>query len=121
MGIDRVGKSEPFVPVPETSGSSKTLPAGQAFQVPKPAATAAPQEVKSETSRSPLDRLRAGEIDASGYVNLKVDEATSHLSGLPRVELDSIREALREHLATDPELAHLVRTAVGDGSPPLDD
>ncbi len=117
MGIDRIGKSGPPLPVHETERAAST---GQTFHVPKATATSA-QQVTSEAPSRALERLRAGEIDVGGYVDLKVDEATTHLSALPPIELDAIRTALREHLANDPELAELVRTAAGEISRPLDD
>lgn len=59
----------------------------------------------------PLERLRAGEVDVQGYLDLKVHEATAHLSTLPPIELEALRAALRDRLATDPALVDLVRTA----------
>ncbi len=121
MGIDRIGKNGPPVPVHESGGPSRAEPSGEAFQVPKAAAPPAAREVALEAPRRALDRLRAGEADVGGYVDLKVDEATSHLSSLSPVEMEAIRSALRDHLAHDPALAELVGTAAGDTSPPLDD
>lgn len=121
MGIDRIGRGAPPVPVQETGGSSPAAPTGQAFQVPKASAPLSSQPVATEGPRGALDRFRAGEIDAQGYVELKVDEATSHLSALPPEKLDAIRTALREQLVDDPALAELVRTAAGEISPPVDD
>jgi hypothetical protein len=121
MGIDRIGKNGPPLPVHESGAASQAAPTGQVFQVLQATAAPSAPHVASEAPRGPLDRLRAGEVDVGGYVDLKVDEATSHLSALPPLELDAIRAALREHLANDPALAELVRTAAGDISPPQDD
>jgi hypothetical protein len=121
MGIDRIGNNRPPAPVSETTGSSRAAPAAQTFQVSKPASASAPKEVAIQASLSPLDRLRTGEVDASGYVDLKVHEATSHLVALPPGELEAIRGALREHLANDPALAELVQTAAGALSRPPDE
>jgi hypothetical protein len=60
-----------------------------------------------------LEQLKAGKIDFNQYVDLKVDEATSHLEGLSPTQLDSIRSMLRDRMATDPELVDLVKQATG--------
>ncbi|MGH7271123.1 MAG: hypothetical protein ACREJ3_11895, partial [Polyangiaceae bacterium] len=73
------------------------------------------------TSSSPLERLRAGQIDVNGYANLKVDAATSHLAALPPAELEAIRSALHAQLVSDPSLLDLVRTATGDTPHPPED
>ena len=121
MGIDRIGKNGPPLPVHESGGASQAAPTAQVFKVLKATATPSAQPIASEAPREPLVRLRAGEVDVGGYVDLKVDEATAHLSALPPVELEAIRTALREHLANNPALADLVQTAAGDISPPQDD
>jgi uncharacterized protein (DUF2342 family) len=66
-----------------------------------------------QAPRGALERLRAGEVDVDGYLDLKVDEATAHLATLPPGELHALRSALRDRLATDPALVDLVRTATG--------
>jgi phosphoserine phosphatase len=58
---------------------------------------------------SPLERFRAGEIDLETYLDLKVDEATAHLVGLPAEQLEHVRSALRAEIAETPELRELVR------------
>jgi hypothetical protein len=121
MGIDRIGKNGPPVPAPEVGGPSPARPAGQAFHVPGTPKTTAPTGVEPTRAVEPLDRLRAGEVDLGGYVDLKVHEATAHLSSLPPVELEKIRSALREKLANDPELIDLLRAATGEVLPPVDD
>ncbi|MFO0664881.1 MAG: hypothetical protein U0174_13075 [Polyangiaceae bacterium] len=73
------------------------------------------------TGASPLERLRAGQIDVNGYLDLKVDEATAALSGLPHAELDTIRRALRTQLATDPTLSDLVTKATGSVPSPSEE
>ena len=128
MGIDRVGKGAPPVPLPEVGGSPGAHPSGQAFHVPAadaPTQVSAPHldpaRAPAQTSGAALERLRSGEIDLGGYVNLKVQEATGHLTGLPAVELEKIRSVLRERLASDPTLVDLLHTATGETLPPDDD
>jgi hypothetical protein len=67
----------------------------------------------SAVERSPLDRLRAGEIDVNGYVDLKVDAATKNLHGLGRVELEQIRATLKHQMVHDPAIVDLVKQATG--------
>jgi|HubBroStandDraft_5_1064220.scaffolds.fasta_scaffold351582_1 hypothetical protein len=126
MGIDRIGKNGPPVTVPEVAGPAGSHATGLAFQVPAP--TAATPAAATSTSVDPtraagtaLERLRAGEIDLGGYVDQKVHEATAHLSALPPVELEKIRGALRERLASDPTLVDLLQTATGETLPSQDD
>ena len=58
----------------------------------------------------------------NGYVDLKVHEATAHLKALPPAELEQLRAALRDRLASDPGLVDLVRAATGAvPKPPTDD
>jgi hypothetical protein len=85
---------------------------------PSPQASRAEHAGPVAPARTALERLRAGEIDASQYVDAKVEEATAHLQSLPAVELEAIRKALRERLTTDPALVDLVRGATGQVIPP---
>jgi hypothetical protein len=64
---------------------------------------------KAPTPLGLLERLRAGEIDLDRYLDLKVEEATTHLRALQPHEIAAIRRALRSRLATDPTLVELVR------------
>jgi hypothetical protein len=113
MGIDRIGKSggvPPPAPPRGADSASRPEGAGHSFEVSKSSAAAPAAGVDATTA---LERLRLGQIDLQGYLDAKVDEATSHLAGLPAGELSSIRAALRERLATDPALVELVRQATG--------
>jgi hypothetical protein len=124
MGIDRIGKNGPPVPVPETGGPSGVRPAGSTFQVPATGSTspaASPGLDPTRAAGAALERLQAGEVNLGGYVDLKVHEATAHLSALPAVELERIRSVLRERLASDPTLVDLLKTATGETLPPDDD
>jgi hypothetical protein len=70
------------------------------------------KQAEATTGASPLERLRAGEIDLSGYVDLRVREATSHLEGvLSSADLEKVQDQLREVIENDPEVAALVKGA----------
>jgi hypothetical protein len=110
MAIDRISKSAP--PPPETYGPSPTRGSAAPFEASRTGA-AATQSASATPVHTPLERLRVGQVDLDGYLDLKVDEATSHLSSLPPVELGAIRQALRDRLAADPTLVDLVQMATG--------
>jgi hypothetical protein len=74
-----------------------------------------------KSAATPLERLRAGQIDVNTYMDQKVTEATAHLRGLRPSELDSIQRMLRDKLASDPALADLVKGATGHMPVPQDD
>jgi hypothetical protein len=76
---------------------------------------------KDAAPATSLERLRAGQIDVNAYLDAKVDEATAHLHGLPRAELEAIRKMMRDQLATDPALAGLVKQATGHAPPAASD
>lgn len=122
MGIDSIGKKGPPLP-PDAhgvSGAARPAEASRHFSVGK----SAPAEGAGPVGATPtaLDRLRAGEVDVNGYVDLKVNEATEHLKMLPAAELERIKASLRDRMATDPALIDLVRTATGKvPAPPSDD
>jgi hypothetical protein len=113
MAIDRIGRGGTSA-TPGVDGSSTARPAGEAFEGARAPAAAAPGEAASSDA---VDRLRAGTLDFEGYVRLKTEEATAHLTSLPPAQLESIRSALRERLATDPSLVDLVRMATGATAP----
>jgi hypothetical protein len=128
MGIDGIGKKGPPTPPartpPGTVGeTSRPQEASRPFQVSEQS----PEALRTEDAgavapaRTALERLRAGEIDAKEYVDAKVEETTAHLQSLPPADLEAIRKALRERLATDPALVDLVRGATGQAIPPSRD
>jgi hypothetical protein len=90
---------------PATEGAKG--PKGASFQE-----VLGPRESGAASASSPLDRLRAGEIDRARYVELRVQEATAHLDGLlPPEELARIQDELRDLVEQDPDVAALVRAA----------
>jgi hypothetical protein len=135
MGIDSIGKKGP--PTPPAGGNGAGHSAGsrraegaepqRPFEVSRTGPVAGPpRETAAQAVRaSPataLDRLRAGEIDVNGYVDIKVEEATTHLRALPPSQLEQVRAALRDRMASDPALIELVRTATGSvPRPPSDE
>lgn len=123
MGIDRIGnKGPPAPPPPQNTGTGGVSESGRPFEVAPPSANApAAQAAATEAPHTALEQLRAGNLDAGGYLDLKVNEATAHLATLPVPELEAIRSALRDRMASDPTLVDLVRTATGRLSDPVGD
>ena len=144
MGIDRIGK--PPAPVPPPGGSSPAAPDRAATFAISPTPVASPVQatpatqdalrpgnVAAASAASPgatpatgpdaaaLDAVRAGSMPLSRYLDIKVEAATAHLSGLHPGQLHAIRAALRDRVATDPALSELFRTATGAVPPPADD
>jgi hypothetical protein len=125
MGIDGIGKKGPPAPPSTTQapGATSARQAGKSFQVEpsdKSGAAERAAEVKA-TGPTPLERLRAGEIDVKGYVDAKVQEATAHLGPMPPEKLEQIRAALRDRIGSDPLLVELVKKATGHAPPPPTD
>jgi hypothetical protein len=115
MAIDRIGKGgAPPVAPKEAAAVERTSGAQKTFEV-RTERTAPPVAVDAvqPAAPTPLQRLRAGEIDVDRYVELKVDQATAHLHGLPSHKLDAIRATLRAQVSGDPALVDLVRHATG--------
>jgi len=122
MGIDGIGNGGRIPPGgvggnAPTTGPTAPKEAGKTFEVrpasgEKTAESQAARETQA-TERSPLERLRAGEIDVNGYVDLKVDAATKNLHGLSSHELGQIRSVLKSQMANDPAVMDLVKQATG--------
>src|SRR5262245_31888469 len=108
MGIDRIGGGKGAPSAAPTGAEAKEQPSSP-FDVAGTGRTEPAAPVAANAPPGPLDRLRAGEIDARAYVDLKVEEATRHLHGLPPADLEAIRDELRHRLLSDPALADLVQ------------
>lgn len=129
MAIDRIGKGAGLPQTPEaagTGGAGNTLKTDATFKVDRADASGvtsanAAERAGGVDAASPLGRLRAGEVDVHGYIDLKVDQATSALKGLSTAELDEIKSVLRDQMKSDPGLADLVRTATGKMPTPPED
>jgi hypothetical protein len=120
MGIDRISSRPPSIPVTEQHLPS---PGGtEATTFASTLAGSVESSAKIEAPATALQQLQAGQIDRATYLDLKVREATMHLTGLPSEQLSSLRTALRHRLTTDPALVDLARVATGRGPEvPTDD
>ncbi|HEX2732567.1 MAG TPA: hypothetical protein VHM70_13235 [Polyangiaceae bacterium] len=110
MGIDGIGRSG-GPPVPGTGGvGSVSKPTGDAeFRV---------EQQTPIAPSSDLQRLERNEITREQYVELRVEQATSHLHGrLTDVQLQDVKEQLRAQLEVDPVLKRLLQRAAGVGAP----
>jgi len=118
MGIDRIGSkgvgpAASGVTEPSAREVSKSSEAGEAFKVSKGCAV--------EPSATSLERVRAGEISVSQYLDQRVSEGTAHLDGkLSPEQLEFVKNSLREQLSTDPMLTDLVHAATGQLPPARD-
>ena len=113
--VDGIGKGGPPRGVggtPPTTGPVKPSETGKTFDVGKTREATA-IEAPVNVQNGALEQLKAGKIDFNQYVDLKMQEATSHLEGLSPAQLDTIRSMLRDRMATDPELVDLVKQATG--------
>ena len=114
--VDGIGKGGPPRGVggtPPATGPAKTAETGKTFEVHQSREATAIEAPANVNANGPLEQLKAGKIDFNQYVDLKVQEATSHLEGLSPAQLDTIKSMLRDRMATDPELVDLVKQATG--------
>jgi hypothetical protein len=111
MGVDGIG-SGGGRPVRDVGASE---PAGARAVAAESSREAAGAKGAAPLPASPaLEQLQRGDIDLDRYLDARVAEAVKHLDGkLPVGQLDFVRQALREQLATDPVLVELVREATG--------
>lgn len=118
--VDGIGKGGPKIPPTTgtpTGGAPKVGETGRTFEVQKPAGSAPVQQTQAAAGPSPIEQLRGGQISLDGYLDLKVNEATAHLKGLTPVQLDAIKNMLRDQLSSDPALADLFKQATGHTPP----
>lgn len=70
------------------------------------------KQAEGAQSTSPLERLKSGELDLKGYVDVRVRDATSHLEGvLAPDDLAKVQDELRDVIENDPDIAALVKGA----------
>lgn len=121
MGIDGIGKRGGIPGAgspPAASGAAKT---GKTFELDAPHASNRAESAASVTAASAHQDVRAGRLDVDDYLDRKVEQATSHLEGMPSDDLASIRSMLREQLRSDPAFVELIQRATGQLPPPTDD
>ena len=116
MAIDRIGKGGAPVDVPKAEPGRPASGPERAFEV------RAEKAEQARPATGPLEQLRACKVDMEGYLQMKLDEATAHLHGISPADLQTIRSALRQRLASDPALVDLARQASGQAPavPPED-
>lgn len=78
---------------------------------------ASPDVTAARPAAGPLGELQAGRIDVEQYVDLKIQQATAHLEGIPGVNLVEVQRLLRDKLVEDPTLQRLLRDATGAALP----
>jgi hypothetical protein len=116
LGIDRIGKGGASSP-PEALLPKEGATPGASFEVrAKEAAPAA--EVKASPA---LEGVRSGALDAKGYLDAKVHEATAHLTDLTPAQRAAVESVLRAQLASDPHLVELAQQATGQAMPKEDE
>jgi hypothetical protein len=112
MGIDGIGKLPPggagIGGVDGVSGADAARPA-EAFSL-DPSSAAAP----SSRVSAALSSLQRGELTLDQYLDGRVTDATSHLTGkLSPDQLEFVKQSLREQISTDPVLVELVQRTTG--------
>lgn len=117
MSIERIGKG-PNVGATQGTSPSTSVSTERGFELDRPTKVAA----SSTAAVSPAERVRTGELSLSAYVDLRVDEATRHLSGkLGEGDLAQVREMLRAQIANDPAIAEMVKAATGKATTELEE
>jgi hypothetical protein len=102
MSIDRIGPKPPHAPGP--GSPARAGASGAEFRVSSHAPSA-------PAVSEPLARLRAGQVDRAGYVDLHVTSATAHLRGLPAEARERVEQQLRDRCTSDPLLCDLIERA----------
>jgi len=113
MGIDKIGKKGGVEGASSAEGTGDAAPVEKSFAEVHAEKSGAAQGAQATGGVTPLDRLRAGEIDVNGYVDAQIEKATAGLKGLSETQRGSIRSVLREQMLTDPGLSELVHKATG--------
>jgi hypothetical protein len=115
MGIDGIGK-----PPGASIGGIPSVPGGEAARPAEPFSVerGVPAAHGSRVSAA-LSSLQRGELSLDQYLDDRVTDATSHLSGkLNPDQLEFVKQSLREQLATDPVLVELVQRTTGSVAAP---
>lgn len=117
MGIDGIGKP-PGSNIPSAPPVSGAAPAhgAEPFKVERAGSSTSASASAAQGSQGSeaLGGLQRGEISLDQYLDTRVSEATSHLSGkLSPDQLEFVKQSLREQMATDPVLVELVQRTTG--------
>ncbi len=113
MGIDGIGGGPGGIGGPGGVGGPKGPPKAQSFQVEKPEAAGASQDVAG----ADLDRLERGELSLDEYLDVRAEQAVAHLQQLSPEQLQIIKSQVVEQLKNDPALMRLVQRATGVSVP----
>jgi len=97
----------PTGPAAPTSSTGASGPKATSF-----GETLGTKGAEQASGATPLERLRSGELDLKGYVDVRVREATAHLDGtLSPDDLAKVQDELRDVIENDPDIAALVKGA----------
>ena len=111
MGIDGIGKPPAGTPGVSPGAASGVGSAGGASPTETFSVKAAAPSQGPAPSEA-LQQLERGEISLDQYLDVRVNEAVSHLAQkLAPEQLEFVRGTLREQLSSDPVLVELVRRA----------
>jgi proline dehydrogenase len=110
MAIDGIGKPPVSgMPAPAASIGNSEPPARSEFGI-ESVSKAAPGAEVSPVDSELLRRLESGQVSQEQYLDIKAEQAVSHLVGrLPAEKLELIRATLRDQLSNDPLFQRLVR------------
>jgi hypothetical protein len=113
MSIDGIGKKAGAVPTAptETGKTSNTGEAKAEFRIRETAAAANVQGTGAASE------VRAGTMNINEYLDVRVNEATQHLSGMGPNDLSTLKDLLKDQLRSDPALIDLVKSATGQSPP----
>jgi hypothetical protein len=116
MGIDRIGRAGGGAGItpPVTTPAEPSAAVSESF-------AAVAKRVGGPEAASLIDQLKTGQIDMNRFLDLRVEQSTSHLQGMVDPErLDFIRKSLRIQIESDPALIELVKAATGSSPPSTD-
>ncbi len=114
MGIDGIGKLPPGGASIGGSGGVQGTDAARPAEAFSLDTAGAGAPAASSRVSAALSSLQRGELSLDQYLDGRVSDATSHLTGkLSPDQLDFVKQSLREQLSTDPVLVELVQRTTG--------
>lgn len=119
MGINPIGKSgRPGEFISPTTAAVDAPGPGQSVDSPEEFSLSKVESTEATLKTSPLEQLKSGEISVEEYLDIRVNQAVSHLvDRIPSENLAFIRSTLRTQLEQDPALVDLVRRATSSRIP----